>query len=102
MATLRILHYPPMPDRIADGQLGAGEHTDYGNVTLLATDEVGGLEVRTRSGEWLAAPVIPGTFVCNIGDFLMRWTNERLCIYAAPRCQPERARALFDRLFPRS
>src|SRR5258706_14949549 len=90
MATLRILHYPPMPDRIADGQLGAGEHTDYGNVTVLATDEVGGLEVRTRSGEWLAAPVIPGTFVCNIGDFLMRWTNERLCIYAAPRCQPER------------
>jgi isopenicillin N synthase-like dioxygenase len=76
MATLRVLHYPPMPDRSTEGQLGAGEHTDYGNVTLLATDEVGGLEVRTRSGEWLAAPVVPGAFVCNIGDCLMRWTND--------------------------
>ncbi len=76
MATLRVLHYPPMPDSVAEGQLGAGEHTDYGNVTLLATGEVGGLEVQTRSGEWLPAPVIPGAFVCNIGDCLMRWTND--------------------------
>jgi isopenicillin N synthase-like dioxygenase len=76
MATLRALHYPPMPQGIAQGQLGAGEHTDYGNVTLLATDEVGGLEVRTRAGDWLAAPVISGAFICNIGDCLMRWTNE--------------------------
>jgi isopenicillin N synthase-like dioxygenase len=75
MATLRVLHYPPMPENVAQGQLGAGEHTDYGNVTLLATGEVGGLEVRTRSGDWLAAPVIPGAFICNIGDCLMRWTN---------------------------
>jgi isopenicillin N synthase-like dioxygenase len=75
MATLRVLHYPPMPNTIAQGQLGAGEHTDYGNVTLLATNGAGGLEVRTRAGDWLAAPVIPGAFVCNIGDCLMRWTN---------------------------
>jgi isopenicillin N synthase-like dioxygenase len=77
MATLRLLHYPSMPSARAQGQLGAGEHTDYGNITLLATDEVGGLEVRSRSGDWLSAPVIPGTFVCNIGDCLMRWTNDR-------------------------
>jgi isopenicillin N synthase-like dioxygenase len=76
MAVLRLLHYPPAPDRVEDGQLGAGEHTDYGCVTLLATDGVGGLEVRTRSGEWLAAPHVPGAFVCNIGDCLMRWTND--------------------------
>jgi isopenicillin N synthase-like dioxygenase len=75
MATLRVLHYPPMPGTIAQGQLGAGEHTDYGNVTLLAPGEAGGLEVRTRRGDWIAAPVIPGAFVCNIGDCLMRWTN---------------------------
>jgi isopenicillin N synthase-like dioxygenase len=72
MATLRILHYPSTPE----GEIGAGEHTDYGNITLLATDDVGGLEVRTRAGEWIMAPPIPGAFVVNIGDCLMRWTND--------------------------
>lgn len=73
MATLRLLHYPP--GQPTEG-MGAGEHTDYGNLTLLATDEVGGLEVRSRDGHWLQAPVLPNTFVCNIGDCLMRWTND--------------------------
>jgi isopenicillin N synthase-like dioxygenase len=72
MATLRILHYPSTPE----GEIGAGEHTDYGNITLLATDDVGGLEVRTRAGEWIMAPPILGAFVVNIGDCLMRWTND--------------------------
>lgn len=76
MATLRLLHYPPRPAEVAAGQLGAGTHTDYGNLTLLATDMMGGLEVRTRDGQWLKAPVIPDAFVCNIGDCLMRWTND--------------------------
>lgn len=76
MAVLRLLHYPPAPGQAEAGQLGAGEHTDYGCVTLLATDGVGGLEVRTRGGDWLAAPHVPGSFVCNIGDCLMRWTND--------------------------
>ncbi len=80
MATLRLLHYPPQPPVAAAGQIGAGEHTDYGNLTLLMTDEVGGLEVRRRDGTWLAAPKLPGAFVCNIGDCLMRWTNE---VYAS-------------------
>ena len=51
-------------------------HTDYGNVTLLATDAVGGLMVQDRSGRWLDAPVVPDAFVCNIGDCLMRWSND--------------------------
>ncbi|SHO65652.1 Isopenicillin N synthase [Pseudoxanthobacter soli DSM 19599] len=76
LATLRLLHYPPQPASTAPGQLGAGEHTDYGNLTLLLTDEVGGLEVRRRDGGWIAAPSIEGAFVCNIGDCLMRWTND--------------------------
>jgi isopenicillin N synthase-like dioxygenase len=59
LATLRLLHYPPLPDNVQAGQLGAGAHTDYGCVTLLSTDEVGGLEVRTRAGEWLKAPYAP-------------------------------------------
>ena len=76
LATLRLLHYPPQPDAVEEGQMGAGAHTDYGCVTLLLTDEVGGLEVRTRKGDWIKAPYIPGAFVCNIGDCLMRWTND--------------------------
>ena len=74
MATLRLLHYPANPAEAPD-RIGAGEHTDYGNLTLLATENVGGLEVRTRSGAWIAAPATPGAFVVNIGDCLMRWTN---------------------------
>lgn len=76
MATLRLLHYPPQPANAEDGQIGAGTHTDYGNITILLPDEVGGLEVQRRDGVWLKAPTIEGAFVCNIGDCLMRWTND--------------------------
>ena len=76
LATLRLLHYLPRPERFEPGQIGAGEHTDYGNLTLLATDDAGGLEVRTRSGDWISPPTIPGALICNIGDCLMRWTND--------------------------
>jgi isopenicillin N synthase-like dioxygenase len=76
LATMRLLHYPPVTTPLAQGQLGAGVHTDYGNVTLLATDAVGGLMVQDRSGRWLDAPVMADAFVCNIGDCLMRWSND--------------------------
>jgi len=76
MATLRLLRYPPRQGGETTGQPGAGEHTDYGNLTILATDRVAGLEVRARNGGWLDAPHIPGALICNIGDCLMRWTND--------------------------
>lgn len=75
MATLRLLHYPPRAVERGDA-LGAGEHTDYGSITLLLTDDAGGLDVRRRDGTWIEAPPIKGAFVCNIGDSLMRWTND--------------------------
>ncbi len=72
---LRLLRYPPQ--RQEDGLFGSAPHTDYGFITLLAQDEVGGLEVRNKAGEWIAAPPIPDTFVMNVGDILARWSNDR-------------------------
>lgn len=75
LATLRLLHYPAGGG--APEGVGAGAHTDYGNVTLLATDGVSGLQVQGRSrDEWIDVPPLPGAFVCNIGDCLMRWTHD--------------------------
>ncbi len=76
MATLRLLRYPPQIEDPEPGQIGAGTHTDYGNVTILAVDGVAGLEVKARDGTWVAAPCIDDAFVCNIGDCLMRWSND--------------------------
>lgn len=76
LAYLRLLHYPGRAVPKTAGQIGAGEHTDYGNITLLLPDATPGLEVRTRRGDWIDPPVLPNTFVCNIGDSLMRWTND--------------------------
>jgi isopenicillin N synthase-like dioxygenase len=76
-ATLRMLRYPAAFAADAPvGQAGAGTHTDYGNVTLLATDDVAGLQVQRRDGGWIDVPRLPGAFVCNIGDCLMRWSND--------------------------
>ncbi|MAM00144.1 MAG: 2OG-Fe(II) oxygenase [Alteromonadaceae bacterium] len=76
IATLRMLRYPPSAGKIEREDGAAGAHTDYGNVTILATDEVAGLEVLNRQGEWIQAPYVPGAFICNIGDCLMRWSND--------------------------
>ncbi len=73
---LRILRYPPHPGTFDGTAFGAGAHTDYGNLTILWQDDAGGLEVRARDGSWLAVPPQPDALVCNIGDSLMRWTND--------------------------
>lgn len=75
--TLRFLHYPPLPNVLDVNQIRAGEHTDYGTITLLAQDNSGGLEVQTHSGAWIAAPPIPGTLLVNLGDLMEHWTNHR-------------------------
>jgi isopenicillin N synthase-like dioxygenase len=75
IATLRLLHYPPQPVPELNGNLGIGAHCDYECFTILAQDEVGGLQVQNTAGEWIEAPPIPRTFVINIGEMLSRWTN---------------------------
>jgi polar amino acid transport system ATP-binding protein len=78
----RIFHYPPGGPETS---WGVGEHTDYGLLTILAQDDRGGLEVRTRDG-WIDAPPIAGTFVCNLGDMLESISGGRY------RSTPHRAR----------
>lgn len=98
MATLRLLRYPPSLSKRADQAPGAGAHTDYGNVTILAVNGVSGLQVRPRGSDWMDAPLIPGTFICNIGDCLMRWSND-VYVSTPPSCFAPRRRAIFHCLF---
>ena len=75
LTLFRIFHYPPVtlkPE--GDEQWGVGEHTDYGVLTILKQDDVGGLQVKIRS-RWIDAPPLPNSFVCNIGDMLDRLTR---------------------------
>lgn len=78
MYHLRMIHYPPA-DRVSaePGQLGCGTHTDYGTITVLGDDGVGGLQVRQRSGEWIDVEVPPEHLVINLGDLMAIWTNDR-------------------------
>ncbi|XP_078355240.1 putative iron/ascorbate oxidoreductase DDB_G0283291 isoform X2 [Oculina patagonica] len=71
--TLGIFHYPPHPDD--NDSWGVGTHTDFGLVTILLQDSIGGLEVEINQGEWVPVKPIPGSFVINIGDCLEVWTK---------------------------
>jgi polar amino acid transport system ATP-binding protein len=73
LVLLRIFNYPSRP-AASEVRWGVGEHTDYGLLTILRQDDVGGLEIKTSTG-WIAAPPIAGSFVCNIGDMLERMTG---------------------------
>lgn len=74
--TLRLLHYPPLNGVPKPGQIRAGAHSDYGTLTLLFQDDVGGLEVQIATGEWISAPSIPGAILINTGDLTQRWSND--------------------------
>ena len=71
---LRLIHAPPRPDADDDT---TGAHTDYGAITLLATDGQPGLEVRPLGADWTAIEAPAGSLVVNLGDMLARWTNLR-------------------------
>ncbi|MEO0438766.1 MAG: 2OG-Fe(II) oxygenase family protein [Pseudomonadota bacterium] len=76
--TLRLLHYPPMGSSSVDAQqMGAGAHTDYGLLTLLFQDGVGGLQVKSENGVWHDVPPLTDSIVINSGDLLEVWSNGR-------------------------
>jgi isopenicillin N synthase-like dioxygenase len=74
--TLRLIRYPTH-DGAEDNQFGFAPHIDTSFLTLLAQSALPGLEVRTREGEWIRPPSIPGTFVVNTGEMLSRYSNDR-------------------------
>src|SRR5207245_11729638 len=78
IGTMRLNYYPGQTVPPSPGQLRASAHTDYGGFTILSGEDVlGGLQVRTRDGRWIGVLTSPTTFRVNIGDLLMRWTNDR-------------------------
>ncbi|HEY0200292.1 MAG TPA: 2-oxoglutarate and iron-dependent oxygenase domain-containing protein [Burkholderiaceae bacterium] len=95
MVTLRLLRYPPHPENADARTFGAGEHTDWGAITILAQDALGGLEVCMPDGTWVAATPMEGTFVVNLGDMIPRWTNG---LYHS---NPHRVRNMFSHGAPR-
>lgn len=79
--TMRLLHYPAVSAEVFAvnlGQVRAGEHSDYGSVTLLFQDGRGGLQVRSPRGGFVDATPMEGTVVVNAGDLLARWSNDTI------------------------
>lgn len=78
ISRLRVRNYPAPATMPKPGQLRVGPHADYGSLTILRTEDVpGGLQVRNEAGAWVDVPIIPDTFVINIGELMARWTNDR-------------------------
>jgi isopenicillin N synthase-like dioxygenase len=76
ISVLNVLNYPAQTQAPLPGQLRAGAHSDYGSLTILRTDDAG-LQVRTRRDEWVDVETVADSFVVNIGDLMMHWTNDR-------------------------
>jgi len=78
LARGQLVYYPPSTaGDEAEERFGVAPHTDFGVLTLLLQDNSGGLQVQNKSVDWIDAPPISGTLVCNIGDLLARWSNNR-------------------------
>jgi isopenicillin N synthase-like dioxygenase len=74
----RMIRNPAVREGPLPGQLRAGLHTDYGIMTFVRGDDTpGGLQVKHRNGGWIDVHIPPDAFVCNIGDLMMRWSNDR-------------------------
>jgi isopenicillin N synthase-like dioxygenase len=69
------VYYPQQSENMGENQFGAGPHTDFGVLTVLCQDSVGGLQVKDLNGNWVYAPPIDGTLIVNVGDLLCRWTD---------------------------
>lgn len=74
MSRASFVYYPEQPEAAGEEQFGVGPHTDFGTLTVLCQDDVGGLQVQDINGDWIHAPPIDGTLIVNVADLLSRWT----------------------------
>jgi len=88
MSTLAANYYYPLTEPPLPGQLRKGPHTDWGNLTILYQDEVGGLQVEQKGHGWRDVPYTPGSFVINIGDLMAFWSAGRWVSTLHRVCNP--------------
>ncbi|MAZ55452.1 MAG: flavonol synthase [Flavobacteriales bacterium] len=74
---LRAIHYPPIISE-PKGAVRAAPHGDINLITILMGASAAGLEVQTRSGNWIPVTALPNQVVINIGDMMSRLTNNKL------------------------
>lgn len=77
VSQISLMYYPPLPDGASNEIKNLSAHVDEGPLVILAQGEVGGLELKTLDGRWIAAPPVAGAFTVNIGNMMMWWSNGR-------------------------
>ncbi|KAJ9144723.1 Clavaminate synthase-like protein [Pleurostoma richardsiae] len=95
---LRLLHYPAMEPELlnSDSTVRAGSHTDYGTITLLFTDDSGGLQIQYPDGEFYEIDPVPGAIVINAGDILQIWSNDTIKSTHHRVMPPSKPKMTFD------
>jgi isopenicillin N synthase-like dioxygenase len=77
VSQISLMYYPPLPTGAPNEIKNLSAHVDEGPLVILAQGEIGGLELKTIDGRWIAAPPVPGAFTVNIGNMMMWWSNGR-------------------------
>lgn len=77
VSQISLMYYPPLPDGVGNEIKNLTAHVDEGPVVILAQGEIGGLELKTLDGRWIAAPPVEEAFTVNIGNMMMWWSNGR-------------------------
>ena len=71
MSLTKLIRYPATPP----GQFGVNAHHDAGFLTVLAPGETPGLEIENALGAWVPVPIVPRSFVINLGEILQAMTG---------------------------